>query len=320
MFSDSAAVLRPDLNVFVEEAARAESFYIAQSVFPPVMVPTKTGQYPKFKKGKAELLNNDITVRTASNPYGRVTRAYETDTYTCYDRGLEELVDDTFASDLSRFFSAEQKAADWVRRQVALDLEIRVAAELFNTTNFGAAVNSSVAYTVANKATADFASDVLTAIDTLNGRGEVPNTIVMSGALLTRIKGQTLFQNFIRGNRPSDITANLTPSSIASAFADQGIKQVLVGRAVKNGAKKGQTFSSSAVWGNSYIWIGRVEAGDMMAGGAGRTLVWNQEGGLFVTESYREEARRSNVVRVRQNTDEKAIDGESGYLLNPQYS
>jgi hypothetical protein len=320
MYADSAATLRPDLNMFVEEATRAEQFYIAQSVFPPVMVPTKTGEYPRFKKGKAELLNNDVSIRTPGGSYGRVTRAYETDNYACVDRGLEELVDDTFASDVSRFFAAEQKAADWVRRQIALDLEIRVAAELFNTTNFGSAVNSSTAYTVANKATADFASDVLTAIDTLNARGEVPNTIVMSGPVLTRIKGQTLFQNFIRGNRPSDITQNLTPSAIASAFADQGIKQVLIGRAIKNGAKKGQAFSSSAVWSNTYVWIGRVEGGEMMAGGAGRTLVWNQEGGLFVTESYREEARRSNVVRVRQNTDEKAIDGESGYLLATQYS
>ena len=320
MFSTSGAVLRSDINALVSEAAKAEDFYIGAKVLPPLSVPERSGQYPKFKKANGELLNNDAELRAPTASYARIIRKYDSDSFTTQEYGLEEVVGDAEASDVNRFFNAEVVAANFVRRQLMLGHEIRVAAAVFNATNFGAAVNSGTAYTVLNKATADFASDVLTAIDTLNGRGENPNTIVMSGAVFTRIKGQTLFQNFVRGNRPSDITANLSQGAVAEAFADAGITNVLVGRAAYNSAKKGLAFASSAVWSNAYVWIGRVEAGDMMAGGAGRTIYWNADSELFTAETYREEARRSTVVRVRQHTAEKIVDGESGYLLNPQYS
>jgi hypothetical protein len=55
-------------------------------------------------------------------------------------------------------------------------------------------------------------------------------------------------------------------------------------------------------------------------GGAGFTLVWNAEGGIFVSETYRDEKRRSNMVRVRQNTTEKVINANAGTLITTQWS
>ncbi len=319
-FSTSGAVLRGDVNGVIIEAQKAESFLIGARVFPPLAVPVKSGQYPKFQLGAGELLNNDVTKRAPTGAYGRAVRKYTSDNYLCEDYGLEELVDDTYREDVARFFNAEVAAANMVRMQVMLGHEIRVAAEVYNTTNFGSAVNSTVAYTVANKATVDFPTDVTAAIDLLKGKGDVPNTIVMSSQVLSRLKNTTLLQNYVRGNRPTDATLQLTASSIAAAFADLGIQQVLIGNAVYNSAKKGQAFSSSAVWNNTYIWVGRVESGEMMSGGAGRTLYWSADSELFTSESYRDESRRSDVMRVRQNVDEKTIDGNSGTLIATQYS
>jgi hypothetical protein len=39
-----------------------------------------------------------------------------------------------------------------------------------------------------------------------------------------------------------------------------------------------------------------------------------------VTETYRNETRRSNIVRVRQNTTEKIVDATQGTLITTQYS
>ena len=58
----------------------------------------------------------------------------------------------------------------------------------------------------------------------------------------------------------------------------------------------------------------------MTAGGAGFTLYWNQDGGLYTSETYRNEGRRSNMVRVRQNTAEKVVDATAGTLITTQYS
>lgn len=317
--SDSAAVLRADINTMVEEASRADQMFIGLQVFPEWSVDAKSGQWPRFRLSKGELINNDVTKRTPNGSYGRVFRTYEADNYTCEDYGLEEGIDDTYKADVARFFDAETTAALQVRRQVQIGHEIRVAAELFSTGNFTATA-AAVAYTEANIATINFVKDVVDAVGRLNDKGVVPNTLVMSKNVFNRTRRSTLLLNYVRGIMGNNADKLPSAANIASVFADDGITKCLVGRMPYNGAKKGQAFSASSVWGDTYFWVGLVAEGDPMAGGAGRTAVWNKEGGLFVTETYRDENKRSDIARVRQNVDEKVVDTTSGELITTSYS
>jgi hypothetical protein len=43
--------------------------------------------------------------------------------------------------------------------------------------------------------------------------------------------------------------------------------------------------------------------------------VWTEDSELFTTETYRDEKRRSDMVRVRHNTAEKVIDETAGELI-----
>jgi hypothetical protein len=319
MYSTSGATIRGDLNLLVEEAANTESWLIGQKVLPMLGVPVKSGIYPKVQIAAAELLRPEDTVRDAGGQYGETTRIWTTDTYDCIDRGLEEACDDTVAKDMGRFFPVEAAKARWVMKQMLLSYEARVQALIQNNTTFPG-TNSAVAYTTGNIATISFVADVLAAIERVNDKGNEANTIVMSSTVLNRIKLGTLVQNFVRGAIPGDATLNINAGTLAAAFADNGIKQVLVGRARYNSAKRGQTFSAANVWNNTYIWVGNVQSGQPDAGGAGRSFVWNEEGGLFVTETYRDEKRRSNMIRVRQNTAEKIIDSTAGTMITTQYS
>lgn len=305
----------------VEEASASDSFFIAERVLPPLPVALKSGTYPKLKIAHAGLLDATVTDRAPKAEYGRTARSWDTDTYDCVDRGLEELVDDTDAADMARFFNAEAAAAKFVLRNVKLAQEVRVAAAIMSATNFGAGTNSLVAYTSGNIATINFPGDVLAAIERCNDNGEEANTIVMSPAIANRIKLSTLMQNFCRGALPSDATLNVTAAAIARAFADNGITQVLIGRSRYFAGKKQQPYSASMVWGTTYVWVGSVKPGPIESGGAGRILNWNGDGaGLYTTETYRAEGNRSNVVRVRQNTIEKITNGNAGTLITTQYS
>lgn len=319
MYPSSGATLRGDLNTFVEQGANNDKFFIGLKIFPEFGVEKKSGQYPYLKLANGSLLNAGSTIRTAKGSYNEIDRSWDSDTYDCIDRGLEEAVDDTENEDQSRWFDSEVITAQLVLRAMMLDHETRVQAAIQNNTNFPG-TNSVVAYTNANKATIDFPSDVLAAIERVNDNGELANTIVMSPNVLNRIKVSTLMQNFIRGNRPSDSTTNINAQMIQQAFADNGIEQVIVGRARYNSAKKGQAYSASRIWNDTYVWVGNVQGGDIKAGGAGRTLVWNKEGGTFVTESYRAEQRRSQIIRVRQNTTEKVVNANAGTNITTQYS
>jgi hypothetical protein len=322
MYPSSGATIRADLNIKVEEAAGADQFFIGERVMPSQGVDAKSGTYPKIKIAGGELLTPGSTIRTRGGSYGEISRNWETDNYDCVDRGLEEPVDDTDQKDLARFFNLEVSSARWVLRNMRLDHEIRVKDATLNTTNFGAATNSAVAYTEALIATINFPKDVLDAIERVADKGSQANTIVLSSTVLNRLKRSTLLKEYIRGTLKGELDTPVDAASIAQAFRDNGITQCLVGRARYNSAKKGQAFVAAGVWGTTYVWVGYVNpsARTPQDGGAGFTFVWNAEGGLFVTETYRNENRRSNMVRVRQNTTEKVTDGTAGTLIATQWA
>jgi hypothetical protein len=116
-------------------------------------------------------------------------------------------------------------------------------------------------------------------------------------------------QNQMFGVVATNSTRLLSEQEVAQAV---GVDQVLVGRAPKNSAKKGQSYSGSFIWGDSYIALGYVAGGEFAAGGFGRSILWGADSPVpFVAETYRDEARRSNVLRVRQHVSEKVVDGSS---------
>ena len=322
MYPTSGATIRADLNIKVEEASAAERFYIGRFVMPPLSVDAKSGTYPKLQIADAELAKAQSTIRERGGSYGRVSRKWGTDSYDCIDRGLEEPVDDVDVKDVGRFFNLEASAARLTYRNVALDYEKRVAAQIINTTNFGAATNSTVAYTGANLATIDFAADVLTAIDRVEDNLVLPNTIVIPKAVFTRLALTPKLQQWVRGQLKGNAEMPVNAKNIAASFADFGIDQVLIGRSREDTAKMGQAKAMVQIWPNTHVWVGNCNTGASTPqdGGAGFTLFWNQDGGFFVTETYRDTARRSNMVRVRQNTTEKVTDGTAGTLIATQFA
>lgn len=322
MYPSTGATIRSDINAKVEEASAADRMFIGLAAMPPMPVEAKSGTYPKIQIAEGQLLDPLATERTSTGSYGEVTRKWTTDTYDCVDRGLEEPVGDVDQKDLMRFFNLEASSANWVRRNVQLGHETRAAAAMMNATTFGAGTNSAVAYTVALKTTIDFPLDVIAATERVANNGQIANTIIMSSAVHARLAVSTLLIAWVRGQLKGNNEMPINAANIAASFADQGITQCLIGRARYNSAKKGQAKSMASVWGNTYVWVGYVNPGARVVedGGAGFTFHWNAEGGLFVTETYRNEQRRSNMVRVRQNTTEKVIDATCGTLITTQYS
>jgi hypothetical protein len=322
MYPSSGSTIRADINIKVEEAAAADSFFIGTRVMPEQSVEARSGIYPKVKIAEGELLSAGSTLRTRSGSYGEVSRNWTNDTYDCVDRGLEEPVDDTDVKDLKRFFNVEASSARWCLRNMRLDHEVRVAAAIMNTGNFGAGTNSTVAYTAANLATIDFPADVVAAVDRVEDKANRANTLVISKAVFSRLVLSTKLQNWVRGTLKGSVEMPVNAENIAASFKDLGINQVLIGRSRYNGAKKGQAYSATQVWPVTYCWVGYVNpsAATPQDGGAGFTFYWNAEGGLFVSETYRDEKRRSNMVRVRQNTAEKVTDGTAGTLITTQYA
>lgn len=316
------AILRPDLAGVVEEAFLQSETYIGPKVLTPMPSPNRAGQYPVIKKGTGDLLRNEVKSRGPGANYARIKRAWESDNFTCEEYGLESIVPDDNAEDLSRFFDVASSEIRWDVRQVQLAHEIRVAAVVQNTGNFNLST-AAVAYTTTNKATMDIGLDVDGMKAQIVGRGESSDglTLVMSLNVFLRARQSTLLQNRIRGTVSTDTQLTLDARAMADALQ---IKEVLIGRAGYDTSQVNGTVSMSQIWNDTYIWLGRCDApsgpGSYFNGSTGFTIFWQQDADLFQVETYREENIRSTIVRARQYVCEKLVLTTSAQLLATSYS
>lgn len=320
-YANAAAVHRPDIKTFLEQAREAETGLIAERVLGVYSSDTQTGRYPRYKIEKGELLKVEMeTERSPKGAYKRVGRSWEWSTYDCIDRGLEGSVDDTEQAEMAKFFDVEVKEAQLVRRNVALAYERRVADLVMSSAASGfTAVNSVAAYTEAGLANIDLARDVDAAKLYLEARGVDPDGIsmVLSRAVWTRLRRSPKFLSYVFGNNANVGNVKISLKAAAEALE---IKEIIVSGRHYDAGKKGGSTSLSAIWGTSTVLLANLASGDFSNGGIGRTITWTADGdGLYTAETYREEKTREDIVRVRQNTDEHIIDTNEGYLINTQW-
>ena len=319
-FISGGSTIRADINQALVEAPNGDTGLIGAEIFPLLPVAAKSGQYLKVQLAQADLLNNDSKARSSASDYARVTRSFGTDSYDAVEYGLEEVIGDDFKADADRFFDLEASSARYLLRQLKIGHEKRVS-DIINaaTTPFTTADQSAIsAYTNANLANIDVAGDVAAARTELNKLGYEANAVLMSAPVFERIRRTTKLQNQFFGVVSDTKGRLLSEAEIAAAL---GVERVLVGRAAVNSANKNKSYSGGFIFPNTFITVANVQSGQFTAGGIGRTLVWSADApGGFVTESYRDEARRSNVLRVRVNTAEKLIDANAGVRITTSFA
>jgi len=325
MYRNTDAEIRPELQLVVQEALESEKFFIADKVFTPFGVGTKTGEYRKILKSSGNLLTStgsDMTERAPRTAYKEVDRSYEKASFACRDRGLTEVVDDSDAADLSRFFDAESVSTRLVLANILRAQEKRVAAKVMNESIWGKQ-DAVVDYTEANIATLDVARDIEEAIARVHKRGEAVNTIILSRNIWKLVRRSQQLREYIFGGDSGGKI--VTKDIFLSIFQDSApIQNLMIAEAVESTARKGQAVPDSKleyIWGDDYIWLGNVQAGAPEMGGAGRIFYWEEDAEfMYVVESYRDEHRRSNVVRVRQHNDEHVINECAGTLIKTGYA
>ena len=319
-FINGGTTIRADISQALIEAPQADVGLIGAQLLPIQNVDAKSGTYLKVQLAAGELLSNNVLNRESGSNYSRGIRSFSQANYSTNEFGLEELVPDDASADLNRFFSYESETAKFLLRQLKLSHEKRVNDVVWaSSTPFTIADQSpAVNYTQALVETCDIARDVATAKLALAQYGYEANCVAMSANVFELIRRSTLLQNQFFGVISSTGARLLSEAEIAAAL---GVTNLLVGRAAINTAGKNKTYSGSFVVSSAKIVVGQVSGGEFTAGGMGRTLVWTGDAaGGFVSESYRDEARRSQVLRVRMNTDEVIIDPNAAVRITTNFA
>lgn len=319
-YTNAQATPRSDIYALVMQAnADFNKMFIGDSVLPVKGEDVKRGIYMKAKLANAELMNGDAKPRANGAAYDRINRVYDVDQYDAVEFGLEAVIDDAYEAEVERFMNLEATEAMLLERSLRISYEVRVAAAVMNATTFTATA-AGVAYTEANLATINLPADVAAAKLRLLKKGIVPNALIMSANVFNRIQRSTLMQNQIFGVVPKSAGQFTLPGEDDVARA-LGVDKLYVAKAAKNGNAKGQTFSGSFIWPDTYVSVCQIAGGEYQSGGIGRTIQWAKDTtGLFTPETYRSDERRSNILRVRQHVAEKIVDETAAELITTSFA
>lgn len=315
MYNTTDAVPRIDLSTVLMEAVHQDEQFIGQLVLPVNESEMEYGRYPKFRIASGGLLKKQSQKRNQSGTYNESNMSFEWDNYQTEEFGHEERIDDVIRKRMKNFFDAEVITAKDCMRKVMLDYEVTVANTVLDPDTFQSA-SPIASYNDSNLATMDVPADINAAIEAMNNVGEQPNTLVLSLRLWNLIKRSQKLQTYLYGFlNTTQGGSNISTQIVAEAF---NLQQIIVARKTVDLALPGKAPNIQPVWGNDYLFLGDIQGGDFKAGGVGRTMIWDadSEGGLFTTDTYRDEKRRGDIVRVRSNRTEKIINPNAGYLIS----
>jgi len=303
------ATFRQDIADVLQENALGEGQFVGEEIMPILPVGAKSGQFAKlaFAGVKTKAVDDK---RASTGNYNEVTHEVSTDTYTCLKRGLVEPVDDDDAKVLGKYFDAEVSAADHCRYYLRLNREARIAAIAFSTTVM-AGYTSAVTTPWATIATCTPVADVILAkeklILNLNGMVGAGSRIIGVGNLTARrflvsstdIKGRV----YAGGNVQS---ADITDEQLARVL---GLDAVYF-----SGLKRG----GSDIWNADRFGVYLTSTSGQLRSVPhfGRVMLWRDSTPTdMMVETYREEARESDMVRVKHNSVEKLLTARAGYLF-----
>ncbi len=312
--TSATTVQRPELGSLAYEyqSEASRMGFIGGMVMPFFPVAEKSADYPKIPL--EAILSEPNTDRASRGAYGRSDWEFETGTYSCKEKGWEEVIDDSEARLYARFFDAEEVSTERAMDIILRGHERRVAAKLFNTSN--AVGNAGVSTEWSTAASCTPRSDVMTAKQAMRAAsGLIPNAMVISQKVFENLLVCAEIGNRFQYTQPLETMDMDAQHRVIAQYFD--VQQVLVGGALRNTAKKAQSFSLADIWDDEYCSLCVVApAQDLRAPSFGRTFLWETDSeDPVVVESYREDAIRSDVIRARHNVDEAIVFTGANYLL-----
>lgn len=353
--STSSALPREELALAVVEGESAVDNLIGKQLLGDLPIDWRNAHI--VKATLADTLGlRDISaakyVHAPGTKFERLTATFGDATVTVTPRGVEIVVPREMTLDYRNRFDVLAFFSTRFGSQIsALTKEKLIATEIFSTSNFGSATNSVVAYTAANATYAAFVAgtgmnpflDIISSIRRVKAKGEVPDTVAMSGTVYERVRQAFGVLQFVKGIWGAQREA--TQADILAALGEFGIKTLAIGDSYVNTAADGATPTLTAVWNNTYIWVGKAGmqprssdtdgVGVPTIAGVGAMVYWQGyadggtpsadrdaktfAGGNYI-ETYPSLELDSEVIRLKMSQKPYILNARAGDLIATQYS
>lgn len=303
--NNSAVQYRPDLGTHVMEFIEGESMsFIGTQIMPVFPTPLQSSTFPVIPK--EALLSIEDVSRAPRGAYNRSDFEYERGKYDAAERGHEEPVDDGERALVDQEMPGQ---SDYLATERAMKIllraqEKRIAGKIFNESNFTA---HAVTTEWDTSSTATPISDVNDGISAFRTQcGMLPDALVLPWKVFQNLKECDQIVDRLKYTFPGIDINKMTSQQMAAVF---NLPQVVIGGSVYNSNGRGLDASIADIWDDEYAGLVKIGAGlDLRQPCIGRTFLWTADSPTDpVVEQYREEQIRSDVFRVRHNTDERLI-------------
>ncbi len=332
MYTNSVALPREDLAGPIRLQENSTVDYIAHLLLPAFPTMKRESNIPSVLQTDDQVLDIKHAPKTA---YQRVQATLGNKTYRCEEAGIEEPISaedyDVLGQDGAEALAVERGTQIVLRaREAALAAVLTGAAG--ETTFTGQVTTPDIAENW-GEATGEPISDVAKADAALTLRvGAGPRWLVIGQEELFDLQKnaqiRSAYRNIVGINDPSAVNRRLNLEALASVL---GVDKILVGTGRVNTAEKGAAASYSYIWPHLYPLLvrGVTNPSNLMEPCLGRTFVWTganagAEAELhhvdanlagIAVESYRDEAIKSDIVRVTEYTALKLLNLTCGQLI-----
>lgn len=276
--------------------------YVAERLFPTVVVDKETGLY--FVKDKENLRAPSDARRGEFSRSNRVSNLLSTAQYTLEEKSLEAPISDRVMRNYSDPFEPKKNATELVSEKLLIDNEL----DLQTTILAGAGTNSDQS-NAWSTITTDIAGLVRTGRNTIQkNTGHKATHVLIGKPALDVILKNTAFLDSIKYTQI--VTEEALRNAIAAYF---DVKNVLIGDAIYNTAKEGQTDAMDYIWGDNVILAYVPDGAALETPAGGYRLV--QKDARFVDTWYEQEIK-TTFVRANDFYDNKIVDPNALFVYS----
>ena len=301
-----------------------------ERIFPITRTSTQSGRYRIFDRSNWVIFPDRREPGTVANEVrgGK----WSLDTFKVVEHSLQSPIHDeereeiasngSFQEGAGLNLDPEQDATELVTRSILLGHEKKVADLVRNTATYPAGNTVTLAgasqwsdYTGGTSSTSNPVSDILTAIRKIKAlTGRMPNTMVIPSDGISYVENHPRVVDRFRQFSLMDEEAWKELSGFEG--------QILAVDSVYNAADNIDAAEViTSFWGKD-VWIGLVDPQDgMRTKTFGKTFARPyDQGDIRPTDKWREEARKTDVVRVSQRYDVKVVSNVAGYLIKDAFA
>ena len=276
---------------------------VGERLFPALPVDKDSNKY--FIYGKENLR----TYRTKRAPGTRAASmdwSVSSDSFKCEEYALEHPIPDEVRNEADAPLKPESDASEMLTDVLAHDQEARIAALALTAGSYAAGHANAAAKKWDDFTASDPIEDVRAMNSLIHGKIMRPANCILLGKQVYDVLRN---HPAVLARLSDSNTRIVTPALLATLF---DVQEVLVGGAKQiTSAEGAATEVSSYVWGKNVILAYKGTPGL-------KTITFGQtfrRQGYRQVEKWREQAIKSDILKVADKTDEKIIASGAGALL-----